>query len=454
LNSVGSARPARTLHQRFVSSAVLIAGLSAITGLAMLGRESITARVFGRSDQIEAFLLAALIPVFLINATGNSIAAGFVPTLLGVRHKEGQRSASDLTAAFLLVVLGLIAAAMAVAAVASPFLLPLIARGFDAPKLELTLHLFHWLLPIVAIGALGKFWLAVLNGYERFIAGSLIPIVVPLSVIVLLVLAPETARLDFLVYGIATGFALQLAAALAIAGRRRLLCWPKLLPQVKPLLAKAASQYFSLLAGTLTLMLLEVVDTTFAALRGAGTVAAINYASKLSVLVLSLVGTAMATAVVPYYARLRASGTLAEQTRFVRFGETLALGGGTILAILLALLSTEIVTIVFNGGRFGAADVAVVSKLNALYVLQAPAFLVGVTYGRLLLVEGQSRALFSGAILSVACAVTANVILAPFLGGAGIPVAGVIAYIASAIWLRVRLTAVLRERRVAEERDA
>ena len=420
----------------------------------MLGRESITAHVFGRSDQIEAFLLAALIPLFLINATGNSIAAGFVPTMLGVRHKQGQRSASDLTAAFLLIVLSLIAAAMALASVAFPLVLPWIARGFDAAKLDLTLHLFYWLLPVVAIGALGKFWLAVLNGYERFAAGSLIPIVVPLSVIVLLVLAPESARLDFLVYGVAAGFTLQLAAALAIAGRMQLLRWPSLPSHVKPILAKAASQYFSLLAGTLTLMLLEVVDTTFAALGGAGTVAAINYASKLSVLVLSLVGTALATAVVPYYARLRASGTLAQQTRFVRFGEMLALGGGTILAVLLALLSTEIVMIVFNGGRFGAADVAAVSKLNALYVLQAPAFLVGVMYGRLLLVEGKSRVLFSGAILSVTCAVVANLILAPILGGAGIPVAGVIAYVASAIWLRVRLAAVLRERRAAEDHDA
>ena len=454
MNPVGSADRARTLHRRFVSSAALIAVLSAITGLAMLGRESITARVFGRSDEIEAFLLAALIPMFLINATGNSIAAGFVPTLLRVRHKQGDRSASDLTAAFLLIVLGLIVAAMAVAAVAFPLVLPLIARGFDAAKLELTIRLFHWLLPVVALGAIGKFWLAVLNGYERFSAGSLIPIVVPLSVIVLLVLAPEGARLEFLISGVAAGFALQLAAAVGMAGRMRLLRWPTLPPRIKPLLAKAASQYFSLLAGTLTLMLLEVVDTTFAALQGAGTVAAINYASKLSVLVLSLVGTALATAVVPYYARLHASGTLAEQTRFVRFGELLALGGGTILAVLLALLSTDIVIVVFNGGRFGIDDVAAVSKLNALYVLQAPAFLVGVMYGRLLLVEGQSRALFSGAILSVVCAVAANVALAPVLGGASIPVAGIIAYVASAIWLKLRLRAALRERRIAGNLDA
>lgn len=441
------------MHYRFVSSAALIAALSAITGLAMLGRESVTAHFFGRGEQIEAFLVAALIPMFLINAAGNSIGAGFVPTLLRARHDHGQRSASDLTAGFLLVAIGLIAAAMAICAIVFPFVLPLLARGFDAAKLELTSHLFYWLLPVVAIGALGKFWLAILNGYERFVAGSLIPIVVPLSVIAFVALAPETARLEFLLYGLVAGFTLQLVGALVVAGRMHLLRWPSLPPRVRPLLAKATSQYFALLAGTLTLMLLEVVDTTFAARQGAGTVAAVNYASKLSVLILGFVGSALATALVPYYARLRASGTLTEQARFVRFGEMLTLAGGTVLAILLALLSTAMVTIVFNGGRFGADDVAAVSTLNALYVLQAPAYLVGVVYGRLLLVEGQSQVLFAGAILSVACAVVANLALAPILAAAAIPVAAAIAYVASAIWLRVRLTALLRARRLADRAD-
>jgi putative peptidoglycan lipid II flippase len=451
LSALGSTHRARIAH--FISAAAWIAGLSAITGVATLSRESVTAHFFGRGDAIEAFIVAALIPMFLINAVGNSVAAGFVPTLLRVRHDQGERSASDLIAAFLLVELGLIAAAMVVCAIAFPLVVPLIARGFDAAKLELSVHLFYWLLPVVAIGALGKFWLALLNGYERFAAGSLIPIFVPLTVIAFLVFAPAPARLDFLVSGVAAGFALQLAVALAVAGRFDLLRRPALPARIKPLLAKASSQYFSLLAGTLTLMLLEVVDTTFAALQGAGTVAAVNYASKLSVLVLGFIGTALATAVVPAYARLRATGTITDQTRFLRFGETLTFAGGVVLALMLAWLSTDIVTLVFNRGRFGAEDVAAVSTLNALYVLQAPAYLVGVIYGRLLLVEGQSRILFAGAILSVVCAIAANLVLGPIMGGAAIPVAAAIAYIASAIWLRVRLAGVLRERRAAGRVD-
>ena len=438
---------ARAAHQSFISSAALIAGVSAITGLAMLGRESLTAAYFGRGDPIEAYLVAALIPMFLINATGNSIGAGFVPSLLRVRHDQDQRTASDLIAAMLLLALGLVVAAMLVAAVLFPFVLPLIARGFAPPKLELALHVFYWLLPVVAIGAIGKFWLAILNGYEHFVAGSLVPILVPLAVIGCLLIAPVASRLDYLIFGVVVGFTLQLVVASIIAGNAGLLRLPSLPQRIKPLLAKVTSQYFSMLAGTLTLMLMEVVDTVFAAMHGAGTVAAINYASKLSLLVLGFAGTALATAVVPHYARLRAAGPFAEQARFVRFAECFTLGGAALLALFLVLSSTPLVQIAFGRGQFGAEDVTVVARLNALYVLQAPAYLAGVLYGRLLLVEGHSRDLLSGAILSVGCAVVANLILGPIIHVAAIPVAAVIAYVASAAWLRVRLGAILRARK-------
>ena len=123
------------------------------------------------------------------------------------------------------------------------------------------------------------------------------------------------------------------------------------------------------------------------------------------------------------------------------------------LALVLVLLSAELVTVIFARGQFSLQDAAVVSKFNSLYVLQAPVFLIGILYGRLLLVEGHSRDLFVGAIISVGLAIAANLILAPIINGAGIPVAATIAYAASAIWLRMRLSAVLRERRIVSNHN-
>lgn len=441
-----TARVPGTPHRRFLSSALLIAALSALAGLAMLVREGVTAQYFGRSDAIEAFIIASLVPVFLINAVGNSVGAGFVPTLLAVRHEKGPAAAAELLGAFQWLAIGLVAAAVVLAAIVFPHALPVFARGFDAGKLTLTREIFLWLLPVVFLGAIGKFWIAILNGYEHFVAGSLVPVAVPLAVIVALALAPAHDRLAWLVGGVAVGFALQAVASLVLAARARLLVRPRLVPRAGALLRRVSGQYFALLAGTLTLMLLEVVDATFAALQGAGTVAAVSYASKVAVFILAFVGSAVATAVVPAYARMRSEASGPELLRFLRAGEWSIIGGGVALAAILALASPVVVTLVFQRGQFSAGDAEAVSRLNALYVLSAPAFLIGVYYGRLLLVEGQSRTLLVGALLSVVTAVAGNLTLLRPLGAAAIPVASVLAYLVSAIWLRVRLGAVLAER--------
>jgi putative peptidoglycan lipid II flippase len=431
-------------HSRFLSSAALVAALSTLTGALALAREGITARYFGRGDEVEAFIIAALVPMLLINAVGNSIGAGFVPTLLRIEHTQGRRAASDLVSSFLAIAIGLIAVSTAIAAVAVPLAIPRFAAGFTSSKLELAQRLFFTLLPVFPIGAIGRFWLAILNGYERFAAGVLVPAVVPGTVIIFLLTAPQSLRLDALVYGVTTGFVLQFLAALYCAHRAGLVRWPRVRRVNRLRRSIALSQYFPMLAGTLTLLLLDVVETTFAAFLGSGVVAAVNYASKLAAFVLGFVGSAFAVAVVPYYARLRHERSSERVKRFLRFGEIVAMAVGGLVAATVAIGSAPIVALVFEGGRFGAADTTVVATLNALFILAAPANFAGAFYGRLLLVEGHSRTLLSAAVLSIICAVLVNLALAPLAGAYGIPIATAVAYLASALWLRAKLVNCVR----------
>jgi putative peptidoglycan lipid II flippase len=446
MTDVQSARPVLAAHSRLLSSALLVAGLSMVTGALAVAREGVTARYFGRGDEIEAFVIGALVPMFLINAFGNSIGAGFVPTLLRVEHDQGQRAASDLISSFMAVLIGLVAIATAIAAVAVPLAIPRVATGFAPAKVELAQRLFFTLLPVFPIGAIGRFWLALLNGYERFAAGVLAPAIVPATVIAFIVAAPPDARFDALVWGVACGFVLQFLLALQLARRAGIARWPRLRVASPNQLSVASSQYFPQLAGIFTLMLLEVVESAFAAPLGPGAVAGVNYASKLAVFVLGFAGSALATAVVPYYARLRSEGGGASAPTFLRFGEVTALGVGAAMGATVAICAVPIVAFVFQGGRFDSGDTAFVARLVTIFVLAAPAYLVGVFYGRLLLVEGRSRSLLAGAALSIVCAVLCNLALVPLLGAHAIPMATALAYVASALWLRVRLGACLRER--------
>ena len=75
-------------------SAVTVAAL--IVKLAATVKEFAVAGIFGRSDALEAFLVAALIPGLLINLISESMNQALIPTLVRVRTLEGRERAQRL----------------------------------------------------------------------------------------------------------------------------------------------------------------------------------------------------------------------------------------------------------------------------------------------------------------------------------------------------------------------
>ena len=60
------------------------------------------ASVYGRSDAMDAFLAAALIPSLLVNLISESMNQALVPTLVRVREQEGRERAQQLLSSSML----------------------------------------------------------------------------------------------------------------------------------------------------------------------------------------------------------------------------------------------------------------------------------------------------------------------------------------------------------------
>ena len=97
--------------------------------------------VFGRSDAMDAFLAAALIPSLLINLISESMNQALVPTLVRVREQEGRERAQQLLSNSMLWMCVLLGAASALMALLARAFFPLIASHFEPAKLALPLSL-------------------------------------------------------------------------------------------------------------------------------------------------------------------------------------------------------------------------------------------------------------------------------------------------------------------------
>jgi putative peptidoglycan lipid II flippase len=114
-------------------------------------KEFTVAGIFGRSDALEAFLAAALVPGLLINLVAESMNQALVPTLVRVKTTEGRERAQQLLSNTLVWTCILLVTASLGMGLTARLFFPLIGSHFAPGKLNLAVQLFYGLLPVVVL---------------------------------------------------------------------------------------------------------------------------------------------------------------------------------------------------------------------------------------------------------------------------------------------------------------
>ena len=129
-----------SVNRRIFRAAASVTAAGILVKIVATFKEIAVAGVYGRSDAMDAFLAAALIPGLLINLISESMNQALVPTLIRVREREGHDRAQQLLSSSMLWMCVLLAAASAVMALAARGFFPLIASHFPAAKLDLSVR--------------------------------------------------------------------------------------------------------------------------------------------------------------------------------------------------------------------------------------------------------------------------------------------------------------------------
>ena len=103
-------------NRRIFRAAASVAAAGVLVKLVATGKEFAVAGVYGRSDSMDAFLAAALIPGLLVNLISESMNQALVPTLIRVREREGHERAQQLLSSSMLWMCLLLIAASALMA--------------------------------------------------------------------------------------------------------------------------------------------------------------------------------------------------------------------------------------------------------------------------------------------------------------------------------------------------
>lgn len=390
--------------------------------LVAVGKEMAVAAVYGRSDAIEAFFIAVLIPTLLINLISESMNQALVPTFVRVRALEGLEKAQELFANSMLWMCVLLAAVTCAMAVAARGFFPLIASHFSQLKIALSVRLFYGLLPVILIAGVATLCTGVLNTFERFTLPALAPVANSIAIIVGILLFGGRMGIWAMIYATLAG-ALVHAGLVGIMlerhGLRLRLRWYGMTQATR----EVGRQYGPVLLSGVVASGGLVVDQAMAAMLPAGSVSALVYANRFVSVILTLLAGSVSAAVTPYFSEMIAYGDWAECRRTLRTWVWISLLVSVPVTAALMLAAHMLIRVALQHGAFGPSDSPVVTRVLVMFAIQIPFFAASRVYYRFLVAFRRTDLIFYCGAINLGLDVVLNLLLMRWFGVAGIALA-------------------------------
>jgi putative peptidoglycan lipid II flippase len=420
------ANPAKTLepsiNRRIFRAAAIVTLASVLVKLVATLKEFVVAGSFGRSDAMDAFLIAFLVPGLLVNLFSESMNQALIPTLVRVREQEGQAKAQKLlSSAMIWTCVMLVGGSLLMALLARVFF-PIVVPHFSPEKLHLTETMFYALLPVVVIAGVASNCTAVLNTFDRFAWPALAPMVTPLILMLSAWLLSSSIGIWSQVYGNLAGaliYALLMVWMMQAHGYRFDLRWHGATAAAR----EVAGQYGPILLSGLVASGGLLVDQGMAASLSSGSVATLAYANRFVSVIVNLLAGAIATAVTPYFSQLVARRDWAgcRHTMNTYVGLTALVSVPVMLAMIFG--SHWMIRLTFQHGVFGPKDTAAVAPVQAMYAIQLPFYVVSRVFYRYLVAIRRTSLIMYCGIINLVLDVILNLILMRWYGVAGIALA-------------------------------
>jgi len=443
----------RTPDRRVLNAAGAIALAGIAVKLMATGKESMLAALYGRSDAMDAFLAAFLIPNLLINVIAESMNQALIPTLIREQLREGRERAQELLSSSTAVLCALLTGTTVVMAVAARVFFPLIASNFAQPKLELSIHLFYLLLPCVLLGGIASNCTAVLNAAGRFTFPALAPAVIPLTIMAGTLAFRGSLGIWALAWATVLGMAIHagwMIASMRPSGYGFSLRWHGWTEPAR----EVAGQYGPSILAAVVASSGLLVDQAMAAMLSAGSVSALVFAGRFVSVAVNLLAGAISSALAPHLSELAALHDWHACRAALRLWAGRAALVSTAVAVALIAGSRLLVRLVLQHGVFSHADSRIVSWVLVMYALQIPFFVVSRVPYRLIVALRRTDLVFYCGGINLALDIVLNLVLMRWMGVAGIALATSLWCVSTCAFLWFWASRLLNDAQRAQSREA
>ena len=317
-----------------------------------LVRDIVCAAYFS-AGHLDLFYLAFIVPNLLRRILGEgALASSFIPVFVEIKEREGQKSAAEFTRITFTLLAVVLLGCFVVLRVGT------IAAGtwFSGSDAALFLSLLSAMLPFLIFVCLSALFGSVLNSLGSFAIPAAGPAVLNVVWIATVLILHRTLGIKAAALGVLAGGVIQcvmLVPAMSMRGVALGFRWNLSHPGIGKLVALGGPMVIGLVLIQANVFVDQVVAKTMVPDEGA--VTALYFGNRLIQFPLALFGIAMATAVFPTLSscaeRDDRDGMKASLRRALRIMFFVAVPS----AVGLAVLGTQIVSLLFQRGEFTSA---------------------------------------------------------------------------------------------------
>jgi putative peptidoglycan lipid II flippase len=351
-----------------------------VSFLASLASGMVLAALFGAGSEMDAYLTAQVIPVYIQAVLLTGLPFVFVPAFVEASEAGSEEDAWAMAGTFFwLLGGGLLVVSLAVSLLA-PSIIALSAPGLSPAKAELSARMLSVLAFAVPFTGLGSLTSGIQNARDRFFFPSLGGALGAVGNLLTLLLLYRLVGPMALAWAFVVSQVLRASVTVVPVLRHG---WGRLMSLRDSRLPELAKLMAPFILFGIVLRSTSLVERFFASSLPDGDLSYIGYATKVSQMVRTVLGTAVITAVFPALAKAYTREGKAGLVETTEYGLRLAMAVGLPLLAILSAVAVPLISVLFERGAFDEMTTVSVSRIIPIVFLGIFVFdMVGSTVSR------------------------------------------------------------------------
>lgn len=407
--------------KRMTKSAFLMMAISFVSLLFSFIQESVFAFFFGANSVTDAYTIATQIPITLFSIVSTAISTIVIPCYskeyFGKGAKPAQKYASNLTTVICAVTIIFII----VCELFSQPLMLIFAPGMEEETRKLAIECFRIVLPTVLFTGIMNINIGVLNVHKKFVLPALTSNILNLTFVVSIVILHDKFGIFAAIFGTVCGTLLELVYSVLL--RRQVLKYSFVVDLKDETMKQSIRMMAPVFWGIGAAEINKVVDKIVSSYLQSGSITIMNYASKLSSAVSTLLISGITTVIYPELSENSANKN--DKGMAEVFTYSIKLFMIIVIPIIFGgvVLCKEIIKIIYYRGEFSLDDIDRTAPLFACYLVCLLFTTFRQTSSRVFYSYGDSKTPMYNSLIGIVLNIILNIVLGYFFDAFGLVLA-------------------------------